>query len=147
MANDIRVVLEGGPELAAKLRLMGIRVQDVLEPAVQAGAMLVRDVARGGAPGPHVEMRTTRKTASLVEVSVGPDRAHWYYRFFETGTAGHGPRRRRIMVWQGGDGVVVARYVSGVGAEPFLRPAMDNQGDAATDVMGRGWRVAIESVI
>lgn len=144
--SEIRVTLEGDEALLAKLRALGIRVQDVLEPAVRAAAQIVRDGARPAAPGPHVEMETTRKTAQMVEVSVGPDRSHWYYRFFETGTAGHGPRRRRLMVWQAANGLVVARYVSGVGAAPFLRPSMDGNSGAAQGAMGREWRTAVESV-
>lgn len=146
MSNDIRVTLEGDEALLAKLRALGIRVQDVLELAVLDAATLVRDAARPDAPGPHVEMETTRKTAQMVEVSVGPDLPHWYYRFFETGTAGHGPRRRRFMVWQDGGGVIVARFVSGVGAAPFLRPAMDGNSGAAQVAMGSKWRTAVESV-
>lgn len=144
--TDIRVHIEGDEALLRKLRQMDIRVQDVMEPAVLAAAGLVRDGARSMAPGPHVEMKTTKKTEKLVEVSVGPDKPHWYYRFFETGTAGHGPLRRRVMVWQGGSGVIVARHVSGVGASPFLRPAMDSNEGAATTTMGARWRSEIESV-
>lgn len=144
--TEIRVRLEGSEELLSKLREMGIRVQDVLEPAVQAAAELVRDAARPAAPGPHVETETTQRTAKRVEVSVGPDRGHWYYRFFETGTAGHGPARRRLMVWPGADGVIVARFVSGVGASPFLRPAMDGNEGAAQQAMGARWRNAVESL-
>lgn len=142
MADNIQVTLEGGPELVAKLREMGIRVQDVLEPAVQAGAVLVRDAARGGAPGPHIETETTQRTAKVVEVSIGPTRAKWYYRFFELGTSAHGPKRARLMIWEGG----AARRVSGIAARPFLRPAWDSQGDAATDRVGRDFRSAVESV-
>lgn len=143
MADNIQVTLEGGEELVAKLREMGIRVQDVLLPAMQAGAILVRDSASGQAPGPHIEMQTTKRTAKVVEVSVGPDRPHWYYRFFEFGTSAHGPKRARLMIWEGG----AARRVSGIAARPFLRPAADSQGDAATDRVGQDFRSAVESVI
>lgn len=141
--EPIRITLEGGPELVAKLKEMGIRVQDVLEPAVQAGAMLVRDSASGQAPGPHIEMQTTKRTAKMVEVSVGPTKEKWYYRFAETGTSAHGPKKKRFMAFDG----IFTTHVSGVPARPFLRPAADSQGDAATDRMGAEWRVAIESVI
>lgn len=143
MADNISVTLEGGEELVAKLREMGIKVQDVLEPAMLAGATMVRDAARGQAPGPHIEMETTKRTAKVIEVSVGPAAAKWYYRFFELGTSAHGPRRARLMVWEGG----AARRVSGIAAKPFLRPAADSQGDAALDRTGRDFRSAVESVI
>lgn len=142
----VTVRLEGDEELLAKLRALGLRVQDVLEPAVEAAAAIVRDGARSGAPGPHVEMETTEKNAQRVTVSVGPDKAHWYYRFFERGTAGHGPRRKRIMAWQDGGGMIVAHYVRGVAARPFLRPSMDSNTGAATAEMGATWRRTVEGV-
>lgn len=145
MAQTIQVKLEGGDELVAKLRGMGIRVQDVLAPAMEAAAMLVRDAARGAAPGPFVEQETTKKTNKAVEVDVGPDKSHWYYRFFETGTAAHGPRRKTLMVFDGGDGLVFTRHVAGMAARPFLRPAADSQEQAAIDRVGADLRRAVES--
>lgn len=142
----IRVTLEGDEDLIRKLHAMGLRVQDLLEPAVQAAAELVRDDARGMAPGPAIEQEKTRATRTLVEVSVGPDRRHWYYRFLESGTAGHGPARRRFMVFNPGGGLVFTGYVRGTSARPFLRPAADSNEDAAADKMGSMWSRAIESV-
>lgn len=142
----VTVRLEGDEELLAKLRALGLRVQDVLEPAVQAAATIVRDGARSDAPGPHVEMKTTEKNAQRVTVSVGPDKEHWYYRFFERGTAAHGPRYKRIMTWQGDGEMIVAHRVRGVTARPFLRPSMDSNTAAATAEMGATWRTAVEAV-
>lgn len=80
------VTVEGGDELTHKLRLAGDQVTDILPQAGQAGGDLIRDFALTGAPGPHVIAEAGRPwNAKQVTFLVGPDRDHWYYRFFEFG--------------------------------------------------------------
>jgi hypothetical protein len=47
------------------------------------------DDANQNAPGPHVVMGPAKQDESTgkgaVKVEMGPDKDHWYYRFFETG--------------------------------------------------------------
>lgn len=80
------VVVEGGEALEHKLRLAGDRVVDVLPKAGQAGGDLIRGFALRGAPGPHVIAEPGKPwNAKEVSFEIGPDKDHWFYRFFEFG--------------------------------------------------------------
>ncbi len=80
------VVVEGGEELTHKLRLAGDRVTEVLPKAGQAGGDLIKGFAIRGAPGPHVIVEAGKPwNAKEVSFEIGPDKDHWYYRFFEFG--------------------------------------------------------------
>lgn len=80
------VVVEGGEELTHKLRLAGDRVTEVLPKAGQAGGALIRGFALRGAPGPHIVAEPGKPwNAKEVSFEIGPDKDHWYYRFFEFG--------------------------------------------------------------
>jgi HK97 gp10 family phage protein len=131
------VRLEGGEELLEALRAMDLNVKAELRAAVSAGAEIIREAANGLAPGPHIKMRVARATASVVEVDIGPDAEHWYYRFHETGAAPHEIRGKALLAFEGSNGTVVTPRVShpGMGASPFLRPAHDaNEGAATTEI-------------
>jgi HK97 gp10 family phage protein len=141
------VKLDGGDELIAALRRMDANVKAELRAAVSAGAEIVRDAANGLAPGPHMAMQVVKATASVVEVDIGPKAEKWFYRFFETGAAPHEIRGRALLAFQGEQGLVVTPGVShpGIGASPFLRPALDANESAATDEIGAKLRSTIEA--
>jgi HK97 gp10 family phage protein len=141
------VKLEGGDELIAALRRMDVNVKAELRAAVSAGAVIVRDAARGLAPGPEIETAVVRATASVVEVDIGPTKEKWHYKFFETGAAAHEIRGKALLAFEGSNGLVVTPGVShpGMGASPFLRPAMDANESAATDAIGAKLRTSIEA--
>jgi HK97 gp10 family phage protein len=144
--GNITVRLEGEEAVMRRLQQLGLSVSAVLEGAVRAAAELVRDDARGMAPGPEIELDTLNKTQRRVEVGVGPDDEHWYYKFLETGTGAHAIHGSPMLVFMGDEGLVMTPGVDhpGMAARPFLRPAMDaNEGPATTE-MGRRWRGAIE---
>ncbi len=135
--SNVSVRLEGGEELLEALRAMDLNVKAELRAAVSAGAEIIREAANGLAPGPHIKMRVARATASVVEVDIGPDAEHWYYRFHETGAAPHEIRGKALLAFEGSNGTVVTPRVShpGMGASPFLRPAHDaNEGAATTEI-------------
>lgn len=150
MAGEIRVRLEGDEALLRKLRALGVKVSDVLEDAVDAAAQIVETYALGLAPGDGLDRETVVKRTTRVEVAVGPDKRHWYYRFAETGAAAHGiaPESATVLVFQGDDGETFRARVShpGVDQRAFLRPAMDSGGDDAQREMGDEWKRAIRSV-
>jgi HK97 gp10 family phage protein len=141
----IEIRLTGDKELYRKLAKLNLKVEAVLEVAVQAAATVIQNAANPMAPGPNIEQDTVERKRGRVVVHVGPDKAHWHYRFAEFGTAAHGPKRRgrKMMVWQGGEGLIFARWVEGVPARPFLRPAADANSDQAEDAMGKVLRGAI----
>ena len=80
------VVVEGGEELTHKLRLAGDRITEVLPGSGRAGSELIVKLALTNAPGPYVTFEPGRPwSKDLVSFLIGPDKAHWYYRFFEYG--------------------------------------------------------------
>ena len=138
--SKVSFKVEGGKELARKLRALGADAKAILVEAGMAGADVVKDAANADAPGPHIVAKVTQRSATSVEVSIGPDRAHWYYQFVEWGASAHEITKRKApaMVFEGDQGLVIIGGVShpGVIAKPFLRPAIDtNQGQAVGAVM------------
>ena len=127
--SNIRVTIEGDEELLKKLRALGAGVEQILETAVLAGAEIVKDSANRLAPGPHIEAEVTEKSRTKATAEIGPDKEHWYYRFFETGTAVHEikPHKKGALAfpWAGVDYVLQRVEVTGMPAEPFLRNSMD----------------------
>ncbi len=112
MSATFDVKLEGGDDLIAALRRMDVNVKSEVRAAVQAGAEIVRDAARGLAPGPGIETAVVRATASVVEVDIGPTKEKWHYKFFETGAAAHEIKGRALLAFEGSNGLVVTPGVS-----------------------------------
>ena len=143
--------VEGADELKAKLEALGTKARGaILERAGEAGAEVIRAAAEANAPGPHIELALSRSAEYAVEFEIGPDMAHWYYQFFETGAGRHTieGNTKMAVAFLGADGEVVREVVDhpGMKAKPFLRPAIDAKGDEATQVVGRILRREIESV-
>lgn len=146
MADQISVRLEGGEELLDKLRQMDLNVKAELRAAVVAGAEIIREAANSMAPGPNIKLRVASATQRAVEVEIGPDAAHWYYRFFEKGARPHEIRGRPLLAFEGERGLVITPRVShpGMGASPFLRPAHDANEGPATQAIGARLRAQVE---
>lgn len=144
----VTVRLEGGEELLRKLNELDLNVKRELRAAGVAGAEEIRALANGMAPGPHVEIDVVRTTGTVVEVAIGPDAEHWYYRFHERGAVAHEIHGAELLAFDGASGLVITPRVShpGMAAQPFLRPAMDENEGPATDAMGARLRAAVESV-
>jgi len=148
MGSSFDVKLEGGEDLIAALRRMDVNVKSELRAAVSAGAEIVREAANGLAPGPHIAMRVAKATQTVVEVDIGPKAEKWHYRFFETGAAPHEIRAKgNRLRFEGERGLVVTPGVShpGMGASPFLRPALESNEGTATDAVGAKLRSTIEA--
>lgn len=143
----VSVRLEGGEELLRKLERLDVNVKGALRAAGEAAADVIQGVANSRAPGPHVETDVLRATGSFVEVAVGPDKEHWYYRFHETGAAPH-EITGSPLAFEGDVGTVITSQVAhtGMAAAPFLRPAMDEKQDDAVDAAGDRLRLAVEAV-
>jgi len=135
--SNISVKVDGGEGLIRKLEAMGKNVSDELEPAALAGAGVIQIAANMRAPGPHVEMDVAERGDRRVSVDIGPDEAHWYYRFFETGAGPH-EITGSPLVFEGRSGTVVTRRVGhpGMAARPFLRPAFDGERRKAEGEVG-----------
>lgn len=131
-----RTKIEGGAELLAKLRKMGVDVAAVLTAAAQAGAGVIESDAETRAPSPDIEQEVVKRSESRVEVAIGPSDKKWYWKFFETGTQPHeipGP----LSIEFGGElHLVGGASHPGMAARPFLRPALDSNKDQARDAVG-----------
>lgn len=148
---SVRVSIEGREELKAKFDRLGKAARGpALERAVLKGAEPIRDEANRRAPGPHIEAEISESSDLAAEVAIGPDKDHWYYRFFETGAGRHGigPSKGKAIRFPGSDGETVRFGVDhpGMTAAPFLRPALDGRKDEATREVGEELRRGIEAV-
>lgn len=146
--GSVRIVIDGQDELLAKLRKLGDSAQAHVELATTIGAEFIRDEAIGRAPGPEIKQVMVERSASTATAHVGPDRQHWYYRFFETGAGGHGITGNQYLAFVGSQGFIITRSVQhpGVTAAPFLRPAIQGNKDEIARRMGAAFRRAIDEV-
>lgn len=136
MAMHIQIQVLNDAELRGKLKRMGVDVRKVHDRAIEAAAEVIQAAATSKAPGPEIG----REQVKAAEWHVGPDRNAWYYRFFETGTRAHFVkpyRRRALRFFEGGQEYFSRGHeVSGIAARPFLRPAIDEHSDEASDAAG-----------
>jgi HK97 gp10 family phage protein len=152
VAKNIRITIEGDEKLLKKLRALGAGVEQVLESAVLAGAEIVKDQANSLAPGPHIETEVTEKSRTKATAEIGPDKDYWYYRFFETGTSSHEvtPKNAGGLQFMGPGGEMIVRMIthpSGMAANPFLRPAMDEKKDTVVDATGSEFKREIDKQV
>jgi len=135
MSLTVQVVNER--DVIAALERAGVAPRAVLTAAMLAASRIIENAAEQKAPGPHIEHEVVEDTATKVSVHVGPDKDHWYYRFFETGTSAHLVKpvdRKAILI--GGDTMRAFAVAGPVTAKPYLRPAVDNNKNQAADAAG-----------
>lgn len=137
-----------------------------IEVEVMTGAELMKGWKSAAAQGIN---------AKDMYAVIGPDKEHWYYRFSEYGTKSHGVRRRKrtvkeisarmgasreqrrsikksfagkrpAMVFEINGRLIFTRRVRGVAAKPFMRPAIDSNGNAAVRELGDVLANEIEQV-
>ena len=149
MANAFEVHIDGLDEALAALRRAGVSTRPILRAASEAGAEIIAEAARGLAPGPEIETDVVESKADSITVDVGPTKAKWYYRFFETGAGPHAIKGKPLLIFEGDLGLVRIEAVQhpGMAAEPFLRPAYDAHGNEAVDEIGDKLRAAIEGSV
>jgi HK97 gp10 family phage protein len=120
VANRIGVTITGVQELQGKLRALDLVVRrELLLEAATAGGEIVLTDARANAPratGALAEGLTLKEAGRVSDsregvVDVGPDKMEFYGFFIEFGTAFLAPR-------------------------PFLMPALENNRERITQVMG-----------
>lgn len=140
--NRLRVL--GGKEIEKALRRKLEEAQAGLEDVGHAAAEPIREAAsdkapeRTGALSEHIVRETLEKETDRVVVGVGPDETvAWYGHFVEFGTNAHRVTRdqaRGLAVDD--DGFAASMAHPGAQAQPYLRPALDEQADAAVDAAG-----------
>lgn len=140
--------LKGDKELKDKLEKLGTSARSSLLTAAEAGAEIVRVAANENAPAPHVEI-SSKVEESRAEVSIGPDKEHWYYQFLETGAGPHEIKGNPYLAFEGRNGAVITKLVHhpGMAAKPFLRSAMDGNKDTASSAVGEVFRKEINKLV
>jgi HK97 gp10 family phage protein len=136
MAGEIKVRFENEAEVLKAIEAMGLKPRTVLRQAVQAGAEVVERAAEGKAPGPGIGTEPAGQAADSVTVAVGPLAEKWYYKFFETGTGAHEVRPVEAEALRIGDEYAARAAAGGMAARPFLRPALDENEQAAAAAAG-----------
>ena len=139
MAKKIRFGVIGDKEVVKALSGKLNAVEVGLEGVAHAAARPIRDQAAENAPhrtgnlAAHLSQETLHKTPEQVVVGVGPDdQAAWYGLFVEFGTEDHLVARDQAQGLEIERGQFAAQAnVSGAAPQPFLRPALDSQADAA----------------
>lgn len=148
---DVRIDLSGNDELHRALAALTTAPRAELEAAAKAGADVIRQDANRAAPSNHIEQEVAANTGTAVEVEIGPDSKHWYFKFAETGAAPHeiSPRSAEFLRFRTHGRFVRAKSVhhTGMAARPFLRPAADSQVDAASARVGEVLLAAINGTI
>lgn len=126
MAVKMRVRITGADEIVRRLNVMGEAAKEVIEPAALAGAEVIRKAASDKAPRDTGELAQSivaevKEIKNLkATVAVGPDKDHFYGTFVELGHALVRGRRKAEK-----------RVIGHVPPHPYLRPALDENKEAA----------------
>lgn len=161
-----RVEITNGNELRDKIRRAGADVIGVLPVAVKMGAENVAKQANQWAPGPHVVVEPSKPwSMNSIAFDIGPDRGHWYYKFFESGVvpvevnmvtrmvygSAKGDRKlrksatKKAVVVYGHPWAKVIR--NRMHARPFLRPALLNDQQKTAEEVGRLFERALDALL
>jgi HK97 gp10 family phage protein len=168
-------------------QLKEVTREEIAKKALLAGGEIVKNEMITRGPGPGIDMqfkppadlwkggadREIKQTIAKggLYLAVGPDKAHWYYRFTEFGVQPHEVRKRKttrnqraarkvgikradmakgkrrakpVMSWVQGSERIFARKVSGFAAKPFIRPAIDNSAAETTKAIAQVLATEIE---
>jgi len=129
------IKVEGIDEVVRELERRQGNLREALEAIVLAGGEVIRQAAISRSDGKIAANMTKEpisKSAKRIEVGIGPSRREWYARLIETGTGAHTVKRKRAKALNIGQmGFRALMQHPGMKARPFLRPALDENGDAA----------------
>ena len=143
MSNEIQVKLVNEAEVMRDLAAAGLSVEVVMRAAIAAAAEVVQQAAIPLAPGPGIGVNQTADDTAFV----GPVKEKWYYRFQETGTVRHFVKfRDKKALWMGAGRPFAYATVGGVAAQPFMRPAVDENHGPIGNAAGEHWQRALENV-
>lgn len=125
--TNTRIEILGDEELLRNLQALGDEAGEVLEDATLAGAGVVAEIAEQKAPrrtdflAEHIVVEIVEAESDLVVAGVGPTKEAFWGIFQELGTPHHA-------------------------AQPFLRPALDeNEETVAREIGEAAWK-ALEKV-
>ena len=135
------IEMTGEKELAKALEALGSAVADKLEGIAHAGATPVKEAAKDKAPqlsgdlSDKMTQETLEKSKTAVEVGVGPDKDTFWGLFIEFGVGAHHVKHVVAQALQIEQGFAVSADIPAIPAQPFLRPALDENIDAAINAI------------
>ena len=135
----VTVKLEGGDNIIKALEGKQGDLKAAIEAILMVGAEIIRQAAASRTKGKIAANMTKEKLpGSPITVGIGPSKRQWYARFREFGTKAHSVKPRRAKALQVGLDTFRAsvRNHPGTAAQPFLRPALDENGGDAQAAMG-----------
>lgn len=121
----IRVSIRGLPEAQRAVDGLTKGMRAKLQKTTKVGADKFKSPAKAEARhlskrlGRSVRVRKARRDLPATVLSFNPKVA-WFRHFVIQGTNAHGPRRARMLRWEGKGGVIFARRVRGVPPHPIL---------------------------
>lgn len=135
----MRMRLQGFDELSDRLMAMPKEVSGAhLRDTALEGAEIIREQAAKNAPvrtgnlANEIVTEVVREVeGSSVTVAIGPSKKAWYGKHVEEGHAVVAPGQRKVARAAMKSGQVLER----VPPKPFLRPALDEKEQEATQVM------------
>lgn len=123
----------------------------ILRSMVRAGAQVVRKAAvanlDGGTNNDIIlkPSRSKSRAKKAIIISVGPTKEKFYLKFLELGTKPHVIRRDQKKILSTGEEIFgVEVQHPGQAAEPFLRPALDENVDKVIEAMAKQGAKRIE---
>lgn len=149
----LHIEVEGVDKVIAAAKKKGKDARAALLPGLEAGAELIKAAAAANAPRRSGalsesmihEVITKESTKDSIVMGVGPHRRVWYARFVEYGTSAHDVAPVKA------DALVVAANTyrdqashPGTVANPFLRPALDENEEAAQKAIAKVMKAALE---
>jgi len=135
----VTVRLEGIEDVVKALEGKQADLKSAIEAILMVGAEIIRQAAASRAKGKiAANMTKERLSDSPITVGIGPSKRQWYAKFREFGTKAHSVKPRRAKALQVGLDTFRARVRNhpGTVAQPFLRPALDENGGDAQTAMG-----------
>lgn len=145
---NVKFSVEGGEELARKLKRIGDDLRAILEEAVLAGLQPMLDQAERDVPGGDgVAHETVEKTGDRVDIAMGAEASHFYLNILELGRVSYQvkPSTAKALASPTIRGEFASSAkIPALAAQPWLRPAFDENKDKAMDEMADAFWEAIE---
>lgn len=142
---NITIRLKGGPEMAAKLRKLGdAAAGQVLENAVTAGALLILEAAVKKTPYKTGNLRRSEHVGGrLVDSKKANPNVFTDTTGTDVGGNEHSRTRAKVLVGTNVEYAKPVEYGTGrMPARPYLRPAFDEQKEAAAREIGAAlWKL------
>ena len=147
--KKVKIDLSISKELSANIKRIGGNMPEAVEAATVAGADVIFDQASSDAPGDGlgVVQELTDKTDDSATVGVGADKRHFYYNIIESGRVSYQIQPSAADALLIDDEFAANADIPARAADPWLRPALDENVDAIIEEMGAAfWDAIMESI-